>query len=389
MAEDSDLERTEPASPRRLEKAREEGQVARSRELSTFALLAAGVGGLWALGDALYERFAALMRHGMQFGGTGIADPHRMVNDAVSSALAALWALLPLLGLLVLAALLAPMLLGGWLFSTQALAPKFSRLDPLKGLGRMFSSQGLAELLKAIAKTVLVGGVSLWAIARDKDAVFALMTEAPGVALPHMGRLVALCCACVVGSLLLVALLDVPYQLWQHHKRLRMTREELRQESKESEGDPHLKAHIRALQRRAARRRMMAQVPKADVVVANPAHFAVALRYRDGEMRAPRVIAKGADRVALRIRELAAEHGVPVLEAPPLARALYRHAELGDDIPAALYSAVAEVLAWVYQLRRWRDEGGREPSRPEGDRLPVPAGLDPLAEAGGAARGRA
>ncbi|AKJ69704.1 flagellar biosynthesis protein FlhB [Pandoraea thiooxydans] len=370
MAEESDLERTEPASPRRLEQAREEGQVARSRELATFMLLAAGVGGLWAMAGSLSQHFAGLLRHSLSFDQASALNTHVMMARAGASGLETVRVMLPLLGLMALAALVAPMMLGGWLFSTKPLMPQFSRLNPLKGLGRMFSMQSLAELVKAIAKTILVGCVALWVLLRDRNQVFGLMGQAPDVALRHAVHLVGESCAFIVGSLLLIAALDVPFQLWQHYRRLRMTREELRNEYKETEGDPHVKAHIRQMQRQAARRRMMAAVPKADVIVTNPTHFAVALQYVDDTMRAPRVIAKGADLVAQRIRELGLEHGVPVLEAPPLARALYRHTDLNQEIPATLYNAVAEVLAWVYRLRRWRAEGGERPVEP--DELAVP-----------------
>lgn len=372
MAEDSDLEKTEPASPRRLEKAREEGQVARSRELSTFALLAAGVAGLWMTADRISQGFGQLMRRGMQFEPGTALDTHRMLSNAARSGADALMAIAPLLGLLVLAAIVAPMALGGWLFTTKSLAPNFGRLNPLKGFGRMFSVQGLVELVKAVAKTLLVGAVAYWAIARDRDAVMGLMTQSPRAALPYVGEMIVVCCAFIVASLLLVAAIDVPFQLWQHYKKLRMTKEEVRQENKENEGDPHLKAHIRQLQRQTARRRMMQDVPRADVIVTNPTHFAVALEYKDN-MSAPRVLAKGTDLVARRIREMGVEHNIPILEAPPLARALHAHVEIGHEIPATLYTAVAEVLAWVFQLRRWRAEGGVEPITPTG--LPVPAEL--------------
>ncbi|WP_278651939.1 flagellar biosynthesis protein FlhB [Pandoraea pnomenusa] len=379
MAEDSDLEKSEPASPRRLEKAREEGQVARSRELSTFALLAAGVAGLWMTADRISQGFGQLMRRGMQFEPGTAMDTRRMLSYAAHSGADALMTIAPLFAVLVVAAIVAPMALGGWLFTTQSLAPNFGRLNPLKGLGRMFSTQGLIELVKAVAKTLLVGAVAYWAIARDKDAVMGLMTQSPRAALPYVGEMIVVCCAFIVASLLLVAAIDVPYQLWQHYKKLRMTKEEVRQENKESEGDPHLKAHIRQLQRQAARRRMMQDVPKADVIVTNPTHFAVALEYKDN-MRAPRVLAKGVDLVAQRIREMGAEHNIPILEAPPLARALHRHVEIGHEIPATLYTAVAEVLAWVFQLRRWRTEGGAAPRTPSD--LPVPAELDALRHVG-------
>jgi len=276
---------------------------------------------------------------------------------------------------MMVAALAAPMLLSGWLFSSEALQPNFGRLSPLKGIARMFSWNSLAELGKAIAKSALIGGVAAWVIWGEADAILALATQPLDVALANLGGLAAFTFLAIAGSMILLVAIDVPLQLWQHHSQLKMSREELRQEAKETEGDPQIKARIRALQREAARRRMMAEVPKADVIVTNPTHYAVALRYQDKKMRAPQVVAKGSQLVAARIRELALEHNIPIVETPPLARALYRHAELGQEIPAALYTAVAEVLAYIYQLRRYRMEGGQPPQTPKD--LPVPADLDP------------
>ncbi|SDO23898.1 flagellar biosynthesis protein FlhB [Polaromonas sp. JS666] len=386
MAEESELEKTEPASPRRLEKAREEGQVARSRELVTFVMLTTGVGGLWMLGEMMGGHFNSALRGGLQFERASAFDASHMMNQAGTAVLHAMQALLPVLLMMLVAALVAPMLLGGWLLSAQSLAPNFSKLNPVAGIGRMFSVESLAELVKTLFKSVLVGGVAWWVIADDLGAIMGLMREPSHAALPHTLHLVAGSCALIIASLLLVAGIDVPYQLWSHARKLRMSREDLRQENKESEGDPHIKAQIRRQQQQMAKRRMMAEVPKADIIVTNPTHFAVALQYLDQDMRAPRVIAKGTDLVALRIRAMAEEHKIPVLEAPPLTRALYRHTKLGDEIPAALYSAVAEVLAWAYQLRR-AAEGGVAPPRAPRD-LPVPESLDPfapLAPAGAAA----
>ncbi|WBY00583.1 flagellar biosynthesis protein FlhB [Ramlibacter tataouinensis] len=377
MAEQSDLEKTEPASPRRLEKAREEGDVARSRELVTFVLLATGAAGLWFTAAGLRERLAASLARALRVDRAGAFDPTRMTDQAVSAATGVLPALAPALGLTLVAALVAPVLLGGWMVSTKRLLPDFGRLDPLKGLGRLVSLDALAELVKAVLKLLLVGGVAAWVIAAQSEALLSLMGEATQSGLEHAVRLVAFSCAAIVASLLLIASVDVPWQLWRYHQRHRMSREDLRQEQKESDGDPHVKAQIRRQQQAMARRRMMSEVPRADIVVTNPTHFAVALRYRDGEMGAPRVVAKGTELVALRIRELAREHGVPLLEAPPLTRALYRHCDLGAEIPAALYTAVAEVLAWAFQLHRWRSSGGAEPRTPRD--LPVPAALDPAA----------
>jgi flagellar biosynthetic protein FlhB len=373
MAEESDLEKTEPASPRRLEKAREEGNVARSRELVTFVLLATAVAGLWAMAGPLGSHFRATLGHGLRFERAAAFDTSFMLTQAGLLAMQALVAMAPLMGMLVLAALVAPLMLGGWLFSTQAIGPKFDKLDPIAGIKRLFSTQSLAELFKALAKSLLIGGVAWVVIMDGMDEVNALMAQSERAALPQMILLVARNCALIISALLLIALVDVPWQLWSYYRKLRMSREDLRQEHKESEGDPHIKAQIRRQQQQMARRRMMSEVPKADIVVTNPTHYAVSLKYVDS-MRAPRVVAKGTDGVAERIREIAKENKVAILEAPPLTRSLYKYTRLGDEIPAGLYTAVAEVLAWVYQLKRWQAEGGEAPRTP--GELPIPQDLE-------------
>ncbi|RQT62714.1 flagellar type III secretion system protein FlhB [Burkholderia cepacia] len=374
MADESDLDKTEAATPRRREKAREEGQVARSRELASFALLAAGFYGAWLLAGPSGGHLQAMLRGAFLFDRATAFDTNRMLSAAGSASLEGFAALLPLLALTGVAALLAPMALGGWLISQKTFELKFDRLNPISGLGRIFSIQGPIQLGMSLAKTLVVGvigGVAIW---RSKDELLGLAMQPLGVALPDALHLVAVCCGTTVAGMLVVAALDVPYQIWQYNKKLRMTKEEVKREHRENEGDPHVKGRIRQQRRAIARRRMMAAVPKADVVVTNPTHFAVALQYTDGEMRAPKVVAKGVNLVAARIRELAAEHNVPLLEAPPLARALYHNVELEREIPGSLYSAVAEVLAWVYQLKRFRSEGGAFPAVPVD--LDVPADLD-------------
>lgn len=375
MSEESDLEKTEPASQRRLEKAREEGQVARSRELSTLILLGASTAGIWMTAGSLGSNMQQALRKGMHFERSMGYDSSFMLAQVGAMAFDALLAVMPLLAVMVFAALIGPMALGGWLISTKSLAPDFTKLNPLAGIGRMFSTQSLAELTKALAKSALIGGVAYKVVMGDMDRVMALMAQPVSAALPQMASLVAHDCALIVAALVVIALVDVPWQLWSYYRKLRMSKEDLRQEHKESEGDPQIKAQIRRRQQQMARRRMMAEVPKADIVVTNPTHFAVALKYVDGDMRAPRVVAKGVDRVALRIRELAKEHKVAVLEAPPLTRALYKNTKLGQEIPAGLYTAVAEVLAWVYRLKRWESEGGSEMPREPTD-LPIPPELE-------------
>ncbi|MBR8654928.1 flagellar type III secretion system protein FlhB [Achromobacter sp. Marseille-Q0513] len=378
MADESDLEKTEAASPRRLEKAREEGQIARSRELGTFMMLAAGVAAIWLGGGSLYRGLSGVLRNGLAFDQRVPLDPGVMVEQAVQGFGQALMTLLPIFGLLAVIAVLSSVVLGGIVISGKPLQLNLSKLSPLAGLKRMFSSQTVVELVKALAKALLVGGVAVWVIWRYHDDMLGLMHVAPSAALTRALTIVAICCALIVASLAVIVALDVPWQIWSHLKKLRMSKEDVRQEHKESEGDPHVKARIRQQQRQAARRRMMADVPKADVVVTNPTHYAVALQYDESKNGAPRVLAKGTGLIAAKIRELAAEHKIPTLEAPPLARALHQHVELGQEIPAELYTAVAEVLAWVFQLRSWRAGWGAEPTAPS--RLPVPAALDPQAK---------
>jgi flagellar biosynthetic protein FlhB len=375
MAEESGFERTEPASERRREQAREEGQVAHSRELSTLTLLLAAGGGLWFMGVGLAERLSELMRRGMLLSRALAFDTDLMVLRLKDSSLDILLAFSPLLLLLVLAGVSSELLLKGWNFTFKPLLPDWNRLDPLQGLARIVSWQGVIEMLKAIIKTVLIGGIAAWVIWHNSGAVLGLVTEPLNSGMVHLVRLLGSSFLIMAGSMILVTAVDVPFQVWDHGRKLRMTREEVRQENRETEGDPQVKQRIRTQQREMARRRMMSEIPKADVVVTNPTHYAVALRYQGNSMRAPQVVAKGAHLLAQRIGALAREHDVPVLEAPPLARALYRHAELGDEVPAALYTAVAEVLAYVYQLRRQQEAGGPMPQPP--GTLPVPLELDP------------
>jgi len=382
MAEDSDLEKTESATPRRLEKAREEGQVARSRELATFMILATGVAAIWVGGGRLYQQLSGVVRRGLAFDQRIVHDDHVMVSEAAAGAFDALVALLPIFGLLAVVAVLACVLLGGFLFSTQSLQPKFGRMNLLKGIARMVSPTTAVELGKTLAKAGLVGGIAALTLWRMHDDLLSLMHVAPTAAMVRAMDLIAGCVGVIIASLLLIVLVDAPWQVFNHAKKLRMTKQQVREESKESEGDPHIKGRIRQQQRALARRRMMSEVPTADVVVTNPTHYAVALRYKERGSAAPTVVAKGTGLVAQRIRELATEHRVPMLEAPPLARALHRHVDIGQEIPAALYAAVAEVLAWVFQLRAWHPAAGTpQPEHPR--HLPVPQELDPQANKSG------
>lgn len=374
MAEESDLEKTEAATPRRLEKAREEGQVARSRELNTFVILAVGASGLWLMGGHLANIIIRVIQESMWFDMARLSDPEHILVQLGQGAFQALLGLSGLFGLLIVAAVLSSVALGGLVLASKALAPKFERLSPLKGIKRMLSAHTLVELFKTLAKASVIGGIGAWAITASLDEWLSLTRAPVHEALVGGMHRVALTCVGIVSALLLIVLLDVPWQLFSHYKKLRMSREDVRQEHKESEGDPLLKGKIRQMQRAAARRRMMAAVPTADVVVTNPQHYAVALSYQAERWQAPRVVAKGSGLVAARIRELAQENKVPLVRVPPLARALHHHVELEHEVPAALYEAVAQVLVWAYQLR----DGATGPSaavRPED--IQVPPQWDP------------
>ncbi|MDQ7733185.1 flagellar biosynthesis protein FlhB [Halomonas sp. SpR1] len=371
---DSDQEKTEEATPRRKEKAREEGQVARSRELNTFLLLLGGVVGLYSMGGMLYDQLGAVMEQAFLFERRQAMESTPMLVNALDLGQRTLFAMIPLFLLLVIIALVAPGLMGGWLISAKSMQPKFSKLDPIKGVKRILSTQALIELAKAIAKSVLVGGVAATFLYFNIGKFMALMDQPIQQALTNALSMAAQAAGLMVLVLIVVILIDVPFQLWDNAKKLRMSQEEVKREHKESEGDPHVKARIRQQQQAMARGRMMSKVPEADVIITNPTHYAIALTYQEGSMGAPRLVAKGADAVAARIREIGEEAGVPRLEAAPLARALYHHVDLEAEVPAELYTAVAEVMAWAYRLKQVAKQGGEVPPTP--DNLPVPPEME-------------
>ena len=375
MAEDSDLERTEPASARKLEQARERGNVPRSRELATLAVLLASASVISFLGLFMYQGLSRVMRNSLSFDLADVASPEMMGHNLMEAGTNGVLLYLPMAVTVVIAAVGANLMLSGWVFSTQALEFNFAKLNPLSGIARMFSLNSLAELVKAVLKGGLIAGVAGWMIWHQHDGILALASEPLDSAVVHFGQIALFTFMASVAAFAVIVLLDVPFQLWDYHHGLRMTKEEIRQEGKEIEGDPQIKARIRSLQREAARRRMMQAVPQADVVVTNPMHFAVALKYDEKGMAAPVVLAKGSQLIAERIKQLARENRVPVVEAPPLARALHRHVEVGDVIPAALFTAVAQVLAYVYQVNQ-----SLNPVLPS--EWQVPPDLDPASRLG-------
>jgi flagellar biosynthetic protein FlhB len=376
-SEHSAQERNLPPSAKRLEDARREGQVPRSRYLAHLLLLGGAAALLFVLAAPLLAAGRSLVARGLAFDAALATDASRMTQRLAELAAAGLLAAAPFIAAMLLAALAAPLAVGGWIFAPQLAAPKLERLSPAKGFGRMFSLPALAELAKVMLVAALLGLVGAWYVTSHLDRFAGLAAQSLPAALADFGTLCLTAFALLVAAIAAVAALDVPFQLFQHHRQLKMTLQEARQEEKETQGDPHIKARIRSAQREMARKRMMAAVPRADVVVTNPTHFAVALRYEAGRHRAPLVVAKGADAVAERIKDLARANGVPQLEAPALARALYRHVDIGAEIPAALYNAVAQVLAYVHQLRRYAAGAAPRPVAPHD--IEVPAGMDPWA----------
>jgi flagellar biosynthetic protein FlhB len=353
MAQEAETggERTEEPSPKRLQEARERGQVPRSRELTTFATMIGGSVALTAIGGSLTANLSQVMRRGMSIDAQSLRDTHSMIDYLSEACILALTSLLPVFGTLIVVVLLASVGLGGWNFSTQALLPNFARLSPLSGLKRLVGLHGASELGKALLKVLVVGAVCAGIISWLFGAVLALGHMAPRAAIGRGAGLLSWAFVWLCASLALIAAIDVPLQLLQFKRSLRMTRQELRDESKELDGRPETKRRIRQMQQTLARRRMMHKVPTADVVIVNPTHFAVALKDDPKKLRAPRVLAKGVDLVAANIRRIAEEHRVPVFESPKLARALYRNTDLNKDIPQGLYVAVAQVLSYIFRVR--------------------------------------
>ena len=371
MEENQNQEKTEQATPKRQQEAREKGQVPRSRELNTLGVMLAGAGALVLMGEQLGSGIAHMMRQGLIHERSQIFDSAHLANALAERLLSALVTLAPFLLVVLLAAIATPLLMGGWSFSAKAMAFKAEKLDPIKGLKRIFALRGLLEMLKAMGKFVLVGAVAVFWLQRLADDLLGLSLQPVTQAL-HSGAYICALSLLVLSTVLVViAAIDVPFQLWDHAKKLRMTKQEVRDEVKDTEGKPEIKSRIRQAQQEMAQRRMMEEVPKADVIVTNPTHFAVALKYDQSKMRAPRVVAKGADLVAARIREVAEQHNVPLFSAPPLARAIFASTKLGKEIPVNLYAAVAQVLTYVYQLKQAKQSGGvfEEPDKPSIDDL--------------------
>jgi len=369
MAAETGQERTEQATPKRLREAREKGQVPRSKELNSMALLMAAAGGFLLMGETVLTGMQDILSNGLAIENVRNMDKYSVVEILGSTLVQSLLVVAPIFLLLTVVVVMTPVGLGGWSFSTKAISFKWEKIDPIKGVGRIFAWRGLMELVKVLAKFGLVAAISamiLWSLI---DEILGLGAESLKPALAHVANLCGWSFLASSSALILIAAIDVPFQLWQHAKQLKMTKQEVKDEAKETDGRPEVKGRIRALQQELSQRRMMEAVPEADVVITNPTHYAIALRYDQYNMQAPVVVAKGADLVAARIRMVADQNSVAIVSAPPLARALYASTDLNREIPAGLYVAVANVLSYVFQLNAI-ETGDEIPEQPTD--LPIP-----------------
>lgn len=376
MSEEQFQERTERATPKREQEARDKGQVPRSRELNTMAVTMAAAASLIILSGSWGDDLVALFKAGLDLRSLFSASAHgvdevidlgvmtRAFSRTVRDALLMLF---PLFAVLTATAFFAPLALGGWSFSAKAIAFKGEKLNPLKGLKRIFALRGLMELGKALAKFLLIASVGAATMTVMGPQFLGLSGQPIEIALVHAASLWGWFFMILSSSLLIIAAIDVPFQIWDHAKQLRMTKQQVKDESKETEVNPEIKGRIRAIQQQMAQGRMLLEIPSADVVITNPTHYSVALKYAEGEMGAPIVVAKGVDHLAQKIREIARENRVPLFEAPSLARAIYATTKLGKEIPGQLYVAVAQVLIYLHQLRSYRKLGGDEPEKPQVD----------------------
>jgi flagellar biosynthetic protein FlhB len=375
MAEnDSSQERTEDPTPRRLQQAKEKGQVPRSKELGTAAVLIAAAAGMIILGKSLALALHNIMIRQFSLTRTEALDYHTGLA-AMGSILGQLAVPLGLfLALLFIAAFIASIILGGLTISAEAATPKLSKMSLFKGFKRMFGIQAAVELFKAIAKFAVIAAVAIFLLSIQFDSILHLSAESFPGNIAHAMQILSFMFILLCCSLILIVIIDVPYQIWNHKRQLKMTQQEIRDEMKDTEGKPEVKGRIRQLQREMAQRRMMGNVPDADVVVTNPSHYSVALKYDPAQPGAPKVVAKGIEEVAMKIREIARESDIPMITSPALTRAIYYTTKLDDEIPDELFIAVAQVLAYVFQMREYKKGKAQRP-KPLPNELPIPEGL--------------
>ncbi|MFQ5659269.1 MAG: flagellar biosynthesis protein FlhB [Gammaproteobacteria bacterium] len=373
MADDqgNTQEKTEQATPKRLDEARGKGQISRSRELSTMSVLLLGSSSLFFLGENIIDNLLGIMHDGFVISREHIFSRQFINHSFADAAVAALQGVSPLFITLLLVALLAPMAVGGWVFSAGAMAFQWEKLDPVKGIKRVFGARGLMELAKALAKFTVISGLAVAFLWLKVDDLLLLGHNGLRPGMAEAGNVIARAFVYFSSATILIAAVDVPFQLWEHSRQLKMTKQEVKDEMKETEGKPEVKSHIREMQQKLANQRMLEEVPKADVIITNPTHYAVALSYEQEKMGAPRVVARGVDFMAQRIRLVAGQHDVTIFSAPLLARALYFNTGIGREIPTGLYLAVAQVLAYVYQLKASRKDPEVMTPAPPGQ-IPIP-----------------
>lgn len=354
MAEGSFEERTEQATPRRREEARKRGQVPKSREISSVMVLLAGGSVLFFLGSVMVRQISELTIQYLGQVGSLSLTPDNIHGLNLRVIQSILIILAPVLITVLVISILSHYIQSGPVLATETIKPEWSKISPLKGFSRIFSKQSLVELLKSIFKILIIGGVAYSLIKKEISPILLLTGQDPNATLQYL-RSISWSLLLKVGLVMLaLAGADYLFQRWSYEKNLRMTKQEVKEEMKSTEGDPLIKSRIRSIQRQLARRRMMADVPKADVIITNPTHLAVALRYQMKEMEAPKVVAKGAGLIAERIIKIGREHQIPLIENKPLAQALYRSVEIGQMIPSSLYQVVADILAYVYRIKNKR-----------------------------------
>jgi flagellar biosynthetic protein FlhB len=373
MSDTSASDRTEQATPRHLQKARDEGMVVRAHALAGVAVLIAGSFVLVVGGAKLIDLLELCMRSGLSPALEPMREPAGLGEAVMAIVRPGFSVLVPYLLLMMAIAFVTDLLIGGWVFSWKPLMPDFSRVSPIQGFGRLFSQAAFAEIVKALLKTVVVSVVAYWLVKARLDSFVHIAAETWPFAAHQVAGLTMNVFLVLASSLAAVTVLEVPYQVWQFREKMRMTRQGIRDEQRETDGSPETRRRIRGLRQKLARARMITEVQRADVVITNPEHYSAALKYDPERMLAPRLVAKGSGLIALRIREVAAEHDVPIIEAPPLTRAINKYVDLGGEIPTGLYGAVAEVLAYVYSLRAARDSGRPAPNPPGGDRFQPPS----------------
>lgn len=368
MAGDNGQERTEEATPKRLQEAREKGQIARSRELSTMAVLMVSALAILVTGEDTVNSLLSIMRDQFDLRQVDLKSVSVITDRLQTESISALLAILPFVLLVIAAAVISPLAVGGWIFSVESFSFKLEKLDPIKGIARIFSLKSLIELVKALLKFVLVLSVSAAILYANINEIFSVGNRDIDVAVNDTASMLIWSFIIISSSMIVIAIVDVPFQIWDHARQLKMTRQEIKEEYKQTDGNPELKRHLRERQREISQRRMMEKIPGADVIITNPSHYSVALRYDQDTMRAPKVVAKGKDLIAFQIRNIAGANDVPIVSAPPLSRALYYSTELDNEIPSGLFLAVAQVLAYVYRLKNNIDTL----ARPEFDNMEIP-----------------